>query len=238
MGYCSVAEVENILAQTLTTATDANLQGRVDLMRVGRTRDRSVISTDVVEQYILWADQEIDAHLSELYKTPIGEYADMSVRLAESISDYNQYIVLNVRRPLAVGDTVILKHGSTEERHTISAIINVDTFETEEPIQFAFEAGDRVIRVQFPQPLPWIAARLAAANLYDKFFSAESAPNITEYGKLLRQQARQKINDILNGRTILHGPQRIGRRLYDPTIPDQYGLPNGSEGAKDTDQLQ
>jgi hypothetical protein len=53
----------------------------------------------------------------------------------------------------------------------------------------------------------------------------QSAPNKSEYGQYLRQMARVDINNILNGRTILHGQQRIGRRFYNANLVDRYSLP-------------
>lgn len=98
-------------------------------------------------------------------------------------------------------------------------------------------SGNRIIRVKFPDPIPWITIRLSAANLYDKFYSAQVSPNISDYGKFLREQARQKINDISNGRTILHGSHRIGNRFYNSNLSDQYGLPNGNAMERNTEKL-
>ncbi|NJL70433.1 MAG: hypothetical protein HC888_01885 [Candidatus Competibacteraceae bacterium] len=236
MGYCEIADVDSIMNQTMTSAT-ATGHSKQNLLRIGKVRDRSVIPDDIVEQYIQWAGQEIDGHLSTLYQMPVREHVDFEEYLFADIDDYNSYIVFENPCPLAIGDTVLLIEGGLEDRHIISNIVGDNVFETEDPIQYQYTEGStRVVRVKYPDPIAWIACRLAAANLFDKYFMAEASAEISNYGKLLRKQARQKLNDILNGRTILRGVRRVGRRLYDPTIDDQYGLPEG-KSERDIDDL-
>ncbi|MBD3228227.1 MAG: hypothetical protein GF329_08555 [Candidatus Lokiarchaeota archaeon] len=79
-----------------------------------------------------------------------------------------------------------------------------------------------------------MSARWSAATIYEKYFMAEASPSQSEYGKWLRGLVRADINNILNGRTILHGAHRIGRRFYNPTLDDQYGLPD----AKGTNDME
>jgi len=238
MGYCTTTEVDNIIAQSLTSATDPVNQTRRNLLNIGSVRDKNVISDDIVQQFIRWSGQEIDAALSELYSTPLCELADFETTLAADIDEYNLYVILDKVAPLAVGDVILLADGDVSEKNEISEVVGDGVFEVAIPFDYEYSAGTRVLRLKYPDPIPWICSRLAAANIYDKYFASQASTNVSEYGDSLRKQARQKINDILNGRTILHGVRRIGRRLYDPTITDQYGLPDGSPATKDTDQLK
>ena len=184
-------------------------------------------------------EEFINGILSELYKTPLCEIADFETEIYASVSEYNDYLVINRNCPLEVGDTIILidDNNNIEERHIISEIVGDNMYQTEEPLQYEFPSGSRLIRVKFPDPLPVISARLSTANIYDKYFSSQSSPNTSDFGEKLRQLARADINNILNGRAILHGQQRIGRRFFNPTLTDQYDLPRGSEGSKDIDSL-
>lgn len=236
MGYCTITEVDNILAQSLTSATNPSSQARRNLLQIGSIRDKNTISDIIVEQYIQWSGQEIDSHLSELYQTPLCELADFEGILQADIGEYNDYIVLERNCPLTAGDMILITNGEEEERYEIDESIGDGIFSTIETIIFPFEAESRVLRLKYPDPIPFICSRLSGANIYDKYFAAQASPNISDYGKYLRGQARQKINDVMNGRTILHGIHRIGRRLFDPTITDQYGLPQG-ESQKNTDEV-
>lgn len=237
MGYCTRTDVDRVLAQSLTSATMPQTGTKTKLMRIGTVRDTNTVSDDIVDQYIQWAGEEVDAAIGQLYNTPLCELADFESMLHADITEYNSYITLARNCPLTPGDNIIISAGADEERHEVDEVLGDGVFSTVDMIALQFEAGSRVIRVKYPDPIPFIACRLAAANVYEKYFAAQVTPNTTEYGKLMRKQARQKINDILNGRTILHGVHRIGRRLYDPTISDQYGLPKGGDSQRDIDDL-
>ena len=128
---------------------------------------------------------------------------------------------------------ILLKFGDNEERHEIEEIITPSTFETVDMIQYFFPADSRILRVSYPPPIRFISARLAAANIYDKYFSAESSPNISSFGDKLRELANGKINEILSGTIILHGQQRIGRRFYNPNLVEQYSVPTGGKMSKE-----
>jgi hypothetical protein len=236
MGYCTITEIDRVLAQSLTSATNPDSQARRNLLQIGSVRDKNTIPDSIVEQYIQWAGQEIDSHLSEVYKVPLCELADFEGILQSDIGEYNDYIVLERNCPLTSGDEILITDGEEEERHEIDDSVGDGIFSTVETIIYPFEAGSRVLRIKYPDPIPFVCSRLAAANIYDKYFSSQVSPAISDYGKYLRAQSRQKINDIMNGRTILHGIHRIGRRLFDPTITDQYGLPQG-DSQRNTDEV-
>ena len=225
MGYSTVSDIEKIIAAALTSATNPTSTVPGDLLRVGKVFDKNLIPTDTVEFYIARGDEEINASISQMYIVPICEIADWEGKLFSDVDEYNIFLVLDRACPLNPGDVIILKYREVEERHVIDEIIAADTFSTVEPIQFAFPAGTRVVRVKFPDPIRITSARLSAANIYDKFFASQTSPNTSEYGKYVRDQARQELNNIRNGGTILHGQHRIGRRFWNPTLDDRYALP-------------
>lgn len=235
MGYTNTKAIELRIAQSLTTAAPSSLDAPVDLLQIGNVLDSNLVPQATVDQYIAWADEHIDSVLSQLYLTPFCEVADFETCLYANIDSYNDYVVLEHPCGLNIGDIIELRSGSVFERHIIADVIdeqNRNIFSTSEPIDFAFQAGTRVIRLKYPNPISLISASLAAAFIYDRYFMAQADVNESEFGKYLRKQAEQQLNNILEGRTILHGVRRIGRRLYNPNIPSQYGLEDGSEGSK------
>lgn len=174
-----------------------------------------------------------------MYQTPFCEKADFEACLFANIDTYNDYIVLEHPCGINIGDIVEIRSGSIFERHIIADVIdekNRNIFSTLETIDFGFEAGARIMRLKYPSPISLISASLSAAYIYDRYFMAQADVNESEFGKYLRKQADQELNNILEGRTILHGVRRIGRRLYNPNITAQYNLPNGGEGSKSMDQ--
>lgn len=229
MGYSTIILVERILAQALTSSSPRDLATPVDLLKIGNTLDTNLVSESIADQYILWADEDINAAINELYRTPLCEKADFETVLFSDINEYNPYIITEKGCPWYPGDTIILNDGIHEEMHIIKEVIdliNRNIFLTEQPVNYNFKASDtRVIRIKYPEPVTLVSARLAAANIYDKYLMSQSSPNKSEYGQYLRQMARVDINNILNGRTILHGQQRIGRRFYNANLVDRYSLP-------------
>ena len=238
MGYCSVQEVERIMAQSLTSATDGTSTTRGNLINVGRTRDNSLIQTEIIDQYILWAGMSIDSTLSHQYKVPFCELSDFEGVLAADIGEYNNYIVLELACPLVPGDNVVVTDGVNTERLIIDTIVAEDTFSTEDPFVVSFSSGARVLRVGYPVPIPSICANLSASSIYDKYLYAQNNPNATVYGQRLRTIARQMLDNVLNGRTTLVGQERVGRTLYDPNIDSQYDTFKGTEGPKDIDTFE
>ena len=94
------------------------------------------------------------------------------------------------------------------------------------------------MRVAYPPPIRFISARLASANIYDKYFTAESAANVSGYGEKLRELGYARLNEVLNGTIILHGQHRIGRRFFNPNLVDQYSLPTGGTIEKGQKQVK
>ena len=231
MGYCTETDITKTIAQALTSATAQttdDLGALGNLMNVGNTLDKNLISTDNINYYIQLADSEIDGVLSQLYSTPCCEKVDFETELFSPMDpSANVYIVIEKYCPLAAGDIIILTDGTNEERHEIDAVIGGDTFSTVDPVQVSFATGTRILRVAYPTPIRFVSARIASANIYDKYLSAESSPNTSQFGENLRSLAYDRLNDILSGTIILHGQHRIGRRFYNPNIVEQYSLPNG-----------
>ena len=231
MGYSTETDITRTIAQSLTSATAStsdNLGTLGNLLNIGNTLDKNLVSTDNINYYIQLADSEIDGVLSQLYSTPFCEKVDFETELFSPMDpSSNIYIVIEKYCPLAAGDIIILTDGTNEERHEIDSVIGGDTFSTVDPVQVSFGTNARVLRVSYPTPIRFVSARIASANIYDKYFSAESSPNTSKFGESLRSLAYDRLNDILSGAIILHGQHRIGRRFYNPTLVDQYSLPNG-----------
>jgi len=234
MGYSTTIQVNSILAQTLTSATNQVVNGeKIPLLSFGNQRDLNAISDATVYQYIQWADEEIDGDLSEMYRVPLCEKADLELSLLSPIDEYNQTIELDKADVLVPGDVLVFFDAIQEERHIVDDVSGtlVDLADT---LIGIFNVDDtRIVRVKYPPPITLISARLAAANIYDKYFSAEVDPNQTDYGKQLRGLARRDINNVLNGRTVFHGHERIGHRWINPNLRDRYRLP-GNKSDQDT----
>jgi hypothetical protein len=241
MGYCTETDITKTIAQALTTATaqttdDLGTLG--NLLNIGNTLDKNLVSTDNINYYIQLADSEIDGVLSQLYSTPFCEKVDFETELFSPINGSNPYIVIEKYCPLAAGDIILLSDGTNEERHEIDEVIGGDTFSTVDPVQADFAPTTRILRVAYPTPIRFVSARIASANIYDKYLSSESSPNTSQFGESLRGLAYDRLNDILSGTIILHGQHRIGRRFFNPNLVDQYSLPTGGTIEKGRKQIK
>ena len=234
MGYSSRQEVERILNQALTTATNntdsAGDDSFVPLYEISNSTRPNAISPSLVDQYILWADEEIDSALSEMYAVPFCEKADLQMSLIHDIGVYSDNIDLDKARNLNPGDTIVFIDDFQEERHIVENVVNNNLVEIKGTLLGFYDSDNtRVIRVKYPPAITLASARMSAANIFDKYFTAEVSPNISNYGKHLRKVARGDLNNILNGRTILHGQKRIGHRFFNPNLRDRYRLPSAEQ---------
>ena len=238
MGYSTVKDVENIIAQGLTNATpvDPTNKARVPLLAIGKTFNYNLAPQSVIEQYIQWADEQVNAALSTIYVTPFREKSDFESKLYANIDVYNNYVVICQTCPLTVNDVIILTDGTNTEKHIIDEVVDdVENrvFSTLEPVMAMFDADEtRVARVKYPETIKLISAMLAASRIYDKYYSAQNDPNTSEYGKHIYNQALGMLNEIRQGGTILHGQERRGYRFYNPNLNGAHGLPFGGEGDK------
>jgi hypothetical protein len=229
MGYATVAEVDALLAQALTSARPRdNTSGqKIKLINTGETRDINRIPNDVVEFYISLADSQIDGILTEMYEVPMKKCVHGEWRLSSSLSEYNQTVEIESAINLVPGDEVIIRDDSLdyEEHHIVQEVIDQYSFTLLQPTVGSFDTGtSRVIRISFPPPINQISARYACSFIYDKYFAAQNSPNVSDYGKELRKIAMQQLNDILNGKVILREPctRRIGDRFGNAYLDSSY----------------
>ena len=237
MGYSSLLEVDLILANALTTGRPEQQSGQftklIGIGGIGAIRDTNRIPNETVENYISYADSEIDGICSQIYYTPFSKCANGQWLLDEDInvpvvggssgdSAGNQTtttgttntVVVNNSYNLVPGDECVIHDDLTglEEVLFVATLVDQHTFTAENLIEGSYVADGnvRVIRVQFPPPLNQISARLAAAAIYDKFFAAQAQPDVSDYGKEMRKMAYGQLNDILNGRIVLKCGKRRG----------------------------
>lgn len=229
MGYATPELVEKVLVQSLTSATQPSLSGKGSLINFGNTLDKNLITDSIMNQHISIADTFINSTLSVLYKTPLKEVADVECRLALDIDAYNGdlYLISPQANVFVPGDIIVLLDCTFEEKHTVSSVVGDNMLVLSDSVSGTYNADTtRLLRVRFPDPIPNISARLAAASIYDRYFSAQSTSQNSEFSKLMRSHARIDINNILNGRAVLHGQHRIGDRFLNSNLKDRYGLKN------------
>jgi len=243
MGYASTTLVNRVIAQSLTSATvsNANAPQKGLLVNFGNQLNTNTISIDILYEHISLADQFINSVLSEMYKVPLKEFSDFDVDLGLDFDEYSSALVLskpcaNIFNP---GDLLIITDGQKNDRCIVQSVANENTLILESsPNSIYDNSNTRILRIKFPEPISTVSARLAAASIYDRYFLGQSQLQSNEYSKKLRELCRVDLNNILNGRVILHGQQRIGMRFANPNLKDRYNLPAGdSDSTRDIPEI-
>ena len=229
MGYSNAIQVDLILGQALTSARAENAEFgvKLKLWDIGHVRDTNVIPDDVINYYISLGDNQIDGILSQQYYTPLRKCVQGQWDLTADINEYNAIITISDTNALNPGDDVIIKNlnNGDEYEDIVVEVIDQHTFSVVGPITTFFEGSNIVVkRIQYPAPINQISARYAAAFIYDKYFSAQNTPNVSDYGNKMREVAMGQLNDILNGRVILKNQMRIGDRFGNAWLDDSYQL--------------
>lgn len=234
MGYCSINDFEKVLAQTLTTASPnpvtidrpAKLADLGKKLNLTDTQGSSVgtYSLSDINYYIRQAMSMVDAALSQQYVVPLRTKVQQEQELLADITEYVDDIVLSNASLLIPGDILILHDGVESEEFEVD-YVEGDIVSPVSAISGIYSSDTtRVLLVSYPDPIPYVTARLACAQFYDKWARAQQEPAQTEYGETLRKEAHAELNNIREGRTILHGIDRIGSRFVNPNLYSRYAV--------------
>lgn len=228
MAYCNQIQVELTLAQSLTTANPSNLSTPAKLSNLGTRASTFTIPPESFQFFMSQSDSIINAALSQQYVIPLIEKCDLQMKLTSPISEYSDVIFVDDFANLEVGDTLIITDGVNQDKLVVSTINYNSSFLVETMPVNSYEFGSRVLRVRFPDPIPYIAARLTAASIYDKHLKAQTDPGKSDYGDMLRKNAINDLNNIREGRTILKA-QRVGWRFANPNLITRYTVKGALE---------
>lgn len=233
MGYASQSLVESILANALTRGTSDGMP--VEIINIGNSL-RDTVGSSTLIQYIRWADEEIDAALSVIYKVPLKRIVRGEFEILSDISAGNDIIYIEDSSRFFEGDPIVVTDRIASEKKIVSSIIDENQIQVSSVFVNSFSfSNSNVQRLGFPDPVPLISARFAAANLYDKKFAAQVSPNVSQYGSTLRSMGENDLNSVLNGRIRLMGQKWLGRRFFNPALLDVNAI---SSREKNRDQAQ
>jgi len=228
MGYATRQEVILTLANVMTSGSPApGPTGLVPVTSIGKSITDTV-PDDVLYQFIRYADQNIDASLSSIYRVPFERVNEGTFELALDITAGDTQAVLKDATKFIVDDLVLVRDNDnvTSQEMTVEAIPDDVTLQFTDPVTDSYLAVDtRIERIRYPDPIPKISARLAAAAIYDKYFAAQVEGNQSDYGKQLRALAYQDINQVLSGAIrimIQDANMYMGRRYYNHALGDVF----------------
>jgi hypothetical protein len=189
------------------------------------------VNDSQIYQYIRWADENIDAAISSIYTTPLKRVNRGSYPIGMDVTAGDTMVLLSDATRFTVGDTVLLRNETTGEYQElvisatpITIYVGMIELDFTTPIILSYPMlTSKIERIRYPEPIPKMSARLAAAYLYDKHFAAQVQGNQSDYGKYLRELVYQDLNGILAGTVKLMIPDAglyVGRRYYNPALDD------------------
>ena len=224
MGYSTKTEVIKALANALSEGSPAST-GLTPIITNGNLLSDTVTDSDLY-QFIRWADENINASLSNLFSVPFHRVNRGTLRLGLDVTAGDTQLILEDATILIPEDVVLIRDDVHSQELEITGYgTSPETIVTVTPVLInSYLALDTSVeRIGYPDPIPKISARMAAANLYDKYFSAQVEANQSDYGKNLRKLAYDDINAILSGTIRLSIPDAnmyMGRRYYNHALDD------------------
>lgn len=220
--YCTIEDLRNILPEPISIG-DQNI-GTPSPGRPNSNRD--VLTPVDAIRFIRLAEQEIDARLRPYYVCPLRRIKTFETEILDDVSAGTDVEVkIHDTGVFSKGQMVRLQSTSNFETSEIASITDLHKLVLKE-VENGYDANEsRISILEFPDPIPFIAARLAVSYAFDRLFSAEQSPNISEYGKTQRNLAINSFDSILTGTTLLFGQDHTGRRFVRGSVHDAFQTP-------------
>lgn len=233
MGYCTKQEAIYALANALTSGNPAATGTLVDILTIGKSLTNTVPPPELL-QYIRWADAEIDSKISSIYNVPLKRINQGSFPLSLDATMGDQRAILADATRFTEGDVVLIRDDVNTQQLTVDAYTDDSTVNFIEPLLHDYSSADTNIeKIRYPEPIPLVSARLAAAFIYDKHFAAQQEGNESNFGKALRGTAYSDLNQVLSGAVRLAAADAntyVGRRYVNGALFDV--LPTRAEAGK------
>jgi len=226
MAYCTVDDLRRILPEKVQIG-DSNIGRPVPGRSGAQGATRSNISPSESEKYILYAQQYIDARLRPFYSCPLRKIKSFETETLNDIAPGTDVsVTMYDTGSFIIGDNVRLQNKQKMETSVVKEV-NTLTQLTLESVQNSYLVVENstISIIEYPDPIPIVAARLACSFILDRLFSAEQAPDVSNYGKTQRNLARNSIDDILSGTALLFGQEHTGRRFVRSSLLDRLDSP-------------
>lgn len=219
--YCTVDDVKLILPENVTIG-DTNI-GTPSPGRPVTKRDK--LTEAEVNQFIRLAQQEVDSRLRPMYVCPLRRCKIHETGILNyAPSGTNVSIVVNDTGPFAVGQLVRLQSETAFEEAIITSIPNLDQLILNRT-NSTYNSESIISVLEYPDPIPLITARLTVSYAFDRLFSAEQAPDVSQYGVNQRKLAMHSMDSILTGTAILMGQEHMSKRFARMSLFDSYKTP-------------
>lgn len=236
MAYATLDDMRALLPENITIG---NLTG----VTVAAPRD--TIPVPVALRYLTYASQVVDSRLSTLYRVPLNRVVEARCPIISNMLPGSSDVMVKDIAPFRIGASVRLKDTNGSEVGQISDIPekfnegsgllpNLRHLTLATPTLNAYDPGsDGIIEMLvYPDPVTPMTARLGVSLMFDKIFISAGSPDVSNYGKALRNMAREDLDAILTGQTRLKGQEFIGRRFVRQTLFDGFKIPGDNQAGQ------
>ena len=218
--YCSVDDLRRILPEKVAIG-DKNI-GTPSPGRTGS--QRSNITEDQAREYIQYAQQYIDGRLRPYYSCPLRRTISFESPLESIVAPGTDVsVTVHDSGSFAIGQAVRLRNRSLAEEAEVASVSSNTTVVLKTVVNSYTEGTLSVL--EYPDPVPLVAARMACSYILDRLFSAEQSPDVSNYGKTQRNLARNAVDDILTGEVLLFGQEHTGYRFVRGSVFSAYKSP-------------
>jgi len=238
MAYASLDDLRTILPKNITI-------GNVTAYSPNQANP-STISVDTANRFLYYASQYVDSRLTPYYLTPLKQIVEARRPIISNMLPGSNDVMVEDVLPFMGGMGVRLKDDNGEELNTIREVAeNFDEGDGPRPNRRhisllyqttnAYDSGShaRLEILSYPHPVTPMTAKFAVSFMYDKIFSADAAPDLSNFGKTMRNSAKEDLNAILTGQARLRGQEFVGRRFVRQQLFDGFKSPGNVEGAQD-----
>lgn len=225
MSYCSVSDVQEILPEKVQIGTTTI--GSPNPGRPGVGASRSNISPSDTERLMILAEQYIDSRLKPFYLTPLRRIKSFETEaLSDIVHGDGVIITVNDSGPFIRTEIVRIQDQNSMETCTVQNAPTLTTVRLVHVEHNYSSANNLTISIlEYPDPIPVIAARLTASFVLDRLFVSEQSPDVSQYGKTQRNLATLALDDILRGVVSLPGQDHTGRRFVRGSLLDRFSSP-------------
>ncbi len=230
MSYASIDDMVALLPENITIG---NIVGPSVT-----SPKRNSIATSVAEKHLLFAIQHVDASLSSVYLTPLKRVMVARSPIVHNMLPSTTDVMVDDVTKFRVGECVRLSDTNGSEIAKIVAIptsfnegsgmkCNTRHITLSSPTVNAYDSGSSAVieMLVYPDPITRMTASFAISFMYDKLFASDGSPDISSFGKAMRNSAREMLDNILIGASRLKGQQFVGKRFVRQQLFDGIKTP-------------
>ncbi len=218
MGYCTITYLNAMMPRSVTigdnTITTPTLSKPV----------ANTIPTSTAYRYVNLATQYIDSRLRQIYVCPLKRMKILETELSQNITTGSSYLMVEDSGNFNMDSIVRVSDDIGSETYTVNKIYDDDLHKigvTPNTTRAYDLSNDPIVNlIEYPDPIPLICAQIAIGMLFDRIFSSEQSPDVSNYGKTQRTQGSNALDDILQGVIRIEGQDHTGRRFARSSIRD------------------